>query len=292
MNGDCCTTDHLDWPHVRDRIGIIERAQSADERRVVDALLGFVRSLDSMEHGGGIPAGRVDRAIMDEALGAVHSMSDALVERFALPAVYMAKPPRDHVGKSRRKLKQRRRAENAFEAAWKRLTWKPLDRLWTSPLFEPASGWAVMLAKMLGHVPWDRQLRYESPPRASRVVVDSLASADELIGENSFEELARRLEGAGIKRIDFSWRCVLEAECSLIRGEREGGTFPCGLGTESSVWLAAPVLIGEAPVPTLAELGLLVVCRGFDEVARTQRAPRSPARTTANDRPAISTTDH
>lgn len=243
--------DRLDWPHIRDWIKTIERAQSADELRVVDALNGFVDCLDSMEHSGGIPAARVDRAIMDEALGAVRSMSDALVERTALPAVYMARPPRDHVGKSRRKLKQRRRAENA----WKRMTWKPLDRLWTSPLFEPASAWAFMLAQQVRHVPWDRQLRYESPPPESRVVVDSLATADELIGENSFEEMARRLEGAGIERIDFTWLCVLEAQCSVVRGERGGGSFPCGLWTESSVWLAAPALIGEAPVPTLAELG-------------------------------------
>ena len=253
--------DHLEWPHVRDDVRIIERAQSGDERLVVDALVGFSTSLESMNYSGGIPAGRRDRAIMDEVLAAVGSMSDALAERFALPAVHMSTPPGDHVDerranvkKRRRRGKQRRRDESTVEERWNSWTWKPVGQLWTAPLVEPASAWAFWWTKNEQTKAWDRQLRYESPPRASRVVVDSLASADELIGENSFEELARRLEGSGIKRIDFSWRCVLEAECSVVRGERDAARFPCELGTESSIWLAAPVLIGAAPVPTGAEL--------------------------------------
>ena len=43
---------------------------------------------------------------------------------------------------------------------------------------------------------------------------------------------------------------------------------------------------GHRQAPEARQPGGLVVCRGFDEVARTQRAPRSPARTTANHRPA------
>ena len=253
--------DDLDWPHICDYVRIIERAQWDDERRVIDALVGFSSSLESVKYGGGIPPGRRDREIMEQVLAAVGSMSDELVERFDLPAVHMEPPPRDQVDQRGRRGKQRRRRgkqppsdEKTVEESWKRLTWKPLGRLWTAPLVEPASAWAFWWGKGRPRMAWVRQLRYESPPRASRVVVDSLASADELIGENSFEELASRLEDSGIERIDFSWRCVLEAECSLIRGERDLARFPCGLGTESSIWLAAPVLIGEAPVPTHAEL--------------------------------------
>ena len=259
--GDRCTEDLLNWPSTLDGVRIIERAQSVDERRVIDALVRFSSSLESMKYGGGIPPSRRDREIMDEVLAAVGSMSDALAERFVLPAVHMEPPPRDQVDQPRRKGKQRRRKgkqpprdEKTVEERWKRLTWKPLGRLWTAPLVEPASAWAFWCRENEPPMAWERQLRYESPPRASRVVVDSLASADELIGENSFEELAGRLADSGIKRIDFSWRCVLEAECSAIRGERDSARFPCELGTESSLWLAAPVLIGEAPVPTDAEI--------------------------------------
>ncbi len=72
-------------------------------------------------------------------------------------------------------------------------------------------------------------------------MVDSLESADELIGHTTFVEVAHNLEGTGIERVDFSWRCVLEAECSALRGERDATSYPCALGTESSVWLTTPV---------------------------------------------------
>ncbi len=127
------------------------------------------------------------------------------------------------------------------------LFWKPLGRLWTAPLVEPASAWAFW-AKQTGNArAWDRQLRYESPPRASRVVVDSLASADELVGQDSFEQTVCNLESDGVSRIDFTWRCVLEAEFSALRRERAATDYPCALGAESSMWLTSPEPMSELP---------------------------------------------
>ena len=97
---------------------------------------------------------------------------------------------------------------------------------------------------------WDRQQRYETPPVTSRFILDSLATADGIVCAGSFEEAVHRLEAAGINRIDFSWRCVLEAECSALRGERDSTAFPCGLGTESSLWLNTPKPVSELQVAT------------------------------------------
>lgn len=77
------------------------------------------------------------------------------------------------------------------------------------------------------------------------MVVDSLATADELIGQSSFEQAVRNLEGTGVSRIDFTWRCVLEAEYSALRGERAATSYPCALGTESSMWLTSPEPVSQ-----------------------------------------------
>ncbi|MDE0170297.1 MAG: hypothetical protein OXS29_12425 [bacterium] len=54
------------------------------------------------------------------------------------------------------------------------------------------------------HRAWDRQRRYENPPEASQLVVHSLATADQIVGDASFPYTAHRLEADGIIRLDFS----------------------------------------------------------------------------------------
>ena len=214
---------------IRDQVKVIEGAPPVDEPLVVDALVEISSALYDAQHVGRATASRGDLYVMDQVLAAVRTISDTLAERFALPAVHMAAPSPVH---------GRREPRTGTKV---HLLWKPVGRLWTAPLVEPASAWALWAKKTGNARTWDRQLRYESPAAASRVVVDSLESADELIGHTTFVEVADNLEGTGIERVDFSWRCVLEAECSALRGERDATSYPCALGTESSVWLTTPV---------------------------------------------------
>ena len=186
-------------------------------------------SLYVAQHVGRATASRGDIYVLDQVVAAVRAISDALAERFALPAVHMAATSPLHGRREPR------------TATITHLLWKPVGRLWTAPLAEPASAWAFWAKKTGNNKTWTRQLRYESPATASRVVVDSLESADILIGRSTFEEVAHNLEGTGIERVDFSWRCVLEAECSALKGERDAISYPCALGTESSIWLTTPV---------------------------------------------------
>ena len=259
------TQDLLDSRHIRDQLRVMKGAHSVDERPVIEALVEIAMSLyDGRYRGkepGRVDASRGDLDIMDEVLGVVDPFRDAFVERFDLPAAYVtaASRHRPHVrrrpssrrlwlGRSRRVIAAGRhhvRRGRRTGTTARFLTWKPVDRLWTAPLVEPSSAWGFWMGRRY-NLSWTRQLRYESPSRASRVVVDSLATADEIIGQRSFEQLALQLEDGGISRIDFSWRCVIEAECSVLRAERDGDSFPCSLGTESSVWLTSPVPISVA----------------------------------------------
>ena len=218
--------------HILDQVRVIEGAHSVDDFSVADALVEIASCLYAARHMGWDTPSLGDLDIIDEVLAAISSISDALVERFALPAVYVTRASGHHVN-------QRRRTGASVQ-----LTWRPADRLWTAPLVEPSSAWAFW-DELTTNRAWTRQLRFESPGRESRVVVESLADSDELIGQNSFRTFARHLQDTGIKRIDFSWRCVLEAECSVLRGERDATSYPCSLGTECSVWLISPVPTSE-----------------------------------------------
>ena len=227
----------LSGGHLPDLIGVIKRASSVDKRPVTDALIKIMSKLDAAQHmGKAAVSSRRDHNAIDEICALVYSISDALAGRFDLPAVHVTLADH-HRGQRRRNTEKR--ASSSPGPADRLFTWRPIYRLWTAPLVEPASAWAFWM-KHYAHLAWSRQLRYESPARARRVVVDSLATADELVGRNSFEEAAQRLEAAGFERVDFSWRCVLEAECSILLGERKAVDYPCSLGTERSVWLTSP----------------------------------------------------
>ena len=215
----------LDLGDIRGQVRIIRDAPSVDERPVVDALVQISSALYAAQHAGRATAGRRDLHVLDQVTSAVGTVSDALAERFALPAVQMARSPAP------------RAAGNAVATH----LWKPLGLLWTAPLAEPASAWALWATETGNARTWERQIRYDTPAAASRVVVDSLETADKLVGRSTFVAVAHNLEHAGIERVDFSWRCVLEAECSALRGEREPTSFPCALGTESSIWFTTPV---------------------------------------------------
>jgi len=216
---------------LRDHIAAIEGADSVDDPRMIDALVEISRSIYEAHYlDCGLAPSTRDMRILGEALEAVAAASEGLAERFVLPAVHMAVS----AGPQRSGL-----------SSESRLLWKPLGRLWTAPVVEPASAWALWARKTGNAREWDRQFRYESPPGAARVVVDSLASADNLVGQGSFEKAARALTLDGMSRIDFTWRCVLEAEYSALRGERSPTSYPCALGTESSIWLTFPQPVSE-----------------------------------------------
>ena len=217
----------FDWADIRGHIRTIRAAPSVDERRVVDALVRISSALYSAQHAGRATASRRDLHVMDQVISVVGTVSDALAERFALPAVHMAATS----------PAPSRAPGNAMATH----LWKPLGLLWTAPLAEPASAWALWATETGNARRWDRQIRYDTLAPASRVVVDSLETADKLVGPSTFAAVAHNLERAGIERVDFSWRCVLEAECSALRGEREPTSWPCALGTESSIWLTTPV---------------------------------------------------
>lgn len=230
------TVDLLDWGDIREQVRIIGDAQSVNERPILEALVGISSSLYSAQLAGGATPSRGDLHVMDQIVAATRTISDALAERFVLLAVHMAATGPAHGPKP--------------SDAMTTHLWKPLGRLWTAPLSEPASAWTLW-AKETGNArAWDRQIRYESPDIASRVVVDSLESADELVGQGTFVAVVHNLERAGIERVDFSWRCVLEAECSALRGERDATAFPSALGTESSLWLTRPEPVSELHVTT------------------------------------------
>ncbi|MYC84104.1 MAG: hypothetical protein F4X18_01115 [Acidimicrobiia bacterium] len=211
---------------IRGQVRIIRDALSVDERPVVDAFVGISSALYAAQHAGGATASRRDLEVLDQVTSVVSAVSDALAERFALPAVQMAATSPVP-------------AVNAGIAVATHL-WKPLGLVWTAPLVEPASAWALWAAETGNAKGWERQIRYDTPAAASRVVVDSLETADKLVGGSTFLAVAHNLERAGIERVDFSWRCVLEAECAALRGERAATSFPCALGTESSIWLTTP----------------------------------------------------
>ena len=179
---------------------------------MINALVEISCSLYEAQHTDRrLAPSNTDVRILGEVLGAVATASEVLVERFVLPAVHMA----TSTGPQR----------NGLSPAT-RLLWKPVGRLWTAPVVEPASAWALWAAKTGNARVWDRQFRYESPPRAARVVVDSLTSADNLVGNRSFEQTVHTLTLGGVSRIDFTWRCVLEAECSALLGERSPKQLP------------------------------------------------------------------
>lgn len=223
---EASTVDVLDWGAICEQVRIIRDVPSVNDRLVVNALVEVSSWLYSAQHAGSGTASPGDVRVMDRLLAAVRTISSGLAERFRLPAVHMAATTPAH-------------GREPTTAVATHL-WKPLGRLWTAPVAEPASAWALWATETGNARPWDRQIRYDTPAAASRVVVDSLESADELVGQHTFMEVAHSLEAAGVERVDFSWRCVLEAECSALRGERDAIGYPCALGTESSLWLTTP----------------------------------------------------
>ena len=117
---------------------MINGARSADERVVVDALVEISSSLYVAQHVGRATASRGDIYVLDQVVAAVRAISDALAERFALPAVRMAATSPLHGRREPR------------TATITHLLWKPVGRLWTAPLAEPASAW-VFWAKKTGN---------------------------------------------------------------------------------------------------------------------------------------------
>lgn len=221
-------TDLLGWSHLRDQVEILMDATSCDAQPAVEALVEIAGCLYAAQHMGTDPS-QGDLTIITEVLDAIETFSHPLAARFSKPAVHMQSKPR-HRAPDQSPLQR---------------SWKPVAMMWTAPVVEPSSAWALWAVVTGNAQSWIRQVRYESPDHSARIVVDSLASADALVGPGSFNDVLSRAESEGIHRIDFSWRCAIEAECSALRNERTALSFPCGLGTESSVWLVSPPELSE-----------------------------------------------
>ncbi len=120
--------------------------------------------------------------------------------------------------------------------------WKPLDVLWTTPALDATqSDWSIWMAYNTESPPPQLTVSFDRPPASQVSLIASLADADSIVARSgSVAAAVQSLHERGIRVIDFSWRCVLEAEISAFRGQRSAFSFPCGLGTACSLWLLMP----------------------------------------------------
>lgn len=122
--------------------------------------------------------------------------------------------------------------------------WKPQDALWTSPLVdEGGSAWSIRAERYGDARSHVHSLVLTRPPAENAYLVSSLAHADALVRDHeSMPLVALAAAGEeGYTVLDFSWRCLLQAEISVLRGERSAWAFPGGLGVECSLWLSIPL---------------------------------------------------
>lgn len=125
--------------------------------------------------------------------------------------------------------------------------WKPLDMLWTAPAVDAVeSDWSIWAA-YTGEMPaaWLRE-EFDRPVARHVCLLSSLAEADGVVDRHGTVAAALRLlRRGGIRVVDFSWRCVVEAEIAAFRGQRSAVSFPCGLGTACSLWLELPTATAQ-----------------------------------------------
>lgn len=215
--------DLLHRSHLLDLIEIVHDADSVDDPQVVECLIDISANLYASQHTGPGSPSEGDLDLIGRLIDALASVDEPLAARFDGPTVQLvgaaAQPTDDH-------RPQR--------------TWKPERAVWTAPMVGASSAWARWAGRTGNARPWVEQIRYESPPPSERLILSSLAVADEVRADRSIDDLLAEVRRSGRTRIDFSWRCVLEAESSVLLGDRPSGAFPTDLGTESSLWLEPP----------------------------------------------------
>jgi len=129
--------------------------------------------------------------------------------------------------------------------------WKPLDVLWTTPAVDTTqSDWSIWAAHTTEIPPPQLMVSFNRFPASQVSLIASLAQADKIVVRNgSVAAALKSLHARGTWVIDFSWRCVLEAEISAFRGRRGAFAFPCGLGTACSLWLEMPRAVTSVQAP-------------------------------------------
>ena len=119
-------------------------------------------------------------------------------------------------------------------------TWKPVRGLWTSPeVSVGSSAWMTRVREFGDGIRHTCAISLLRPPPDSVILLRSLSEADNFCSQGGLAAF-RRAQADGFRAVDFSWRCVLEAEISGMHGDRQPIDFPCGIGTESTLWLVRP----------------------------------------------------
>lgn len=221
--------DLLPSEHLRDQLAVIRC--SLREPHFTLALLELSSWIDGHRRRMGNALSVADQALINDVLRELDAANDILAARMSRTACLYS----EH----RSVLRDRFVVPTGQMSPH---SWKP-EGVWTSPLVQQGnSAWSLRAASE-GDTklhPYNLLLAH---PEASRVsLLETLADADLLLASHGgrLELALESLRADGYAVVDFSWRCVLEAEVSVLRGERYPVAFPCGLGVECSLWLELP----------------------------------------------------
>lgn len=223
--------DLLPSEHLNGLLSILRR--SPEELSFTRALLDLTDWLDGNRLGTGMGLTASDQALLHQTLVDLDGIGRMLEQRLMRPPCLYSDTAVI--------------VPTAFVTAGKlersRQHWKPERALWTSPLAgEGHSAWSLRALLYGDGLPHAHNLVLVRPPPERAYLVGELAQADSLLQEHGGTPLAAlaSLHRDGYAVVDFTWRCVLQAEISVLRGEREQSAFPCGLGVECSMWLDVP----------------------------------------------------
>lgn len=212
--------------HLQDQLAVLRSALG--EPGVTLALIELSSWLTGSRRPLDAALNPSDRTVAHELLQELHDLSDMLALRMFRPAFLCSDTSA---------IRHDRFVDPAF-AESPTYSWKPRDALWTSPLVQAdTSAWSLMSEQTGDTERHSHFLSLAHPPRDSTMLLKSLADADSLLISNGglTTEAWRSLRRNGCGIVDFTWRCVLEAEISALLGERDPGAFPGGLGVECSL---------------------------------------------------------
>jgi hypothetical protein len=125
-----------------------------------------------------------------------------------------------------------------------RVGWKPVNALWTAPAMSGhRTAWSARVETYGDGTRRRNMIRLRRPDATRFLRVRGLQEARSLVSDrNSIVRNLGCARSEGIVAIDFTWRCVIEAEITGFRGESSPTDFPCGLGTECTLWLEMPII--------------------------------------------------
>jgi hypothetical protein len=221
--------DHLDDRSLAIWRGEIRALRDiGGERSRAEHLVQLAVLLDSLGSPVGLDraAAAALRADLREVLGA----EDA-VARFRRPAVLHTDHPTIVEGSS-------------DWLAGVTQPWPPAQALWTSPEVEPGvSAWTLRAAVTGDAI--DHRYRISVDVAVVGLtghVCEDLDAFDGAVrAHGSVWAWLRQLRRQGTDFVGFPWLLVLEAEVSVLAGERSRGSAPAHLGVESTLWLRPPV---------------------------------------------------